>query len=249
MVPWIRPAEFVFCCAATYCDRHRYARVWAVRPWKLRDPPLGAGAFSTVDRWRSGVHGRRFRRRGDGCCGPCGICSVRCDRTATWSSLTSDPHADDGLISVTPKVVPTGTVSQYLVREIAPGDIVRLGEVEGMFTLPDPLPDRLLFISAGSGITPIVSMLRHLDHRNALDDAVVLHSDRTAGQVMFDSTLRELDRHREGIHPQVRLTETDGRTEPADLDVLCPDWPEHEAFLSGPGGDARRAGRALEHPR
>ena len=40
--------------------------------------------------------------------------------------------------------------------------IVRLGGVEGTFVLPDPLPERLLFVSAGSGITPIMSMLRAL---------------------------------------------------------------------------------------
>ena len=150
-------------------------------------------------------------------------------------SLTSDPHADDGLISVTPKVVPTGTVSPYLVRELAPGDIVRLGEIEGVFTLPEPLPERLLFVSAGSGITPIVSMLRDLDHRGGLRDVVAVQSDRTADQIMFESTLRELDRRHDGFRLQVRLTETEGRMTPADLDTLCPDWREREAFLSGPG--------------
>jgi hypothetical protein len=84
-------------------------------------------------------------------------------------------------------VVPPGTDSSYLVREIAPGDIVRLGEVEGVFTLPEPLPDRLLFISAGSGITAM-SMLRDLDHPKCLRDVVAVHSDRTAEQMMFDST-------------------------------------------------------------
>ena len=44
--------------------------------------------------------------------------------------------------------------------------------------LPDELPEKLLFISAGSGITPIMSMLRSLDHRDALDDVVLLHSAR-----------------------------------------------------------------------
>ena len=39
---------------------------------------------------------------------------------------------------------------------------MRLGGVEGTFVLPDPLPERLLFVSAGSGITPIMSMLRSL---------------------------------------------------------------------------------------
>ena len=58
---------------------------------------------------------------------------------------------------------------------------MRLGGVEGDFVLPDPLPEKLLFISAGSGITPIMSMLRSLDRRDALDDVVHLHSARRRG--------------------------------------------------------------------
>ena len=53
-------------------------------------------------------------------------------------SLTSDPAPDDGLISVTPKRVDGGVVSPYLVHKIQPGDLVRLGEIEGVFTLPEP---------------------------------------------------------------------------------------------------------------
>ena len=82
-------------------------------------------------------------------------------------SLTSDPARPDGLISITVKNVDEGKVSPYLVRRGRPGTIVSLGGVEGEFVLPDPLPEKLLFISAGSGITPIMSMLRHLDRRRA----------------------------------------------------------------------------------
>ena len=77
-------------------------------------------------------------------------------------SLTSDPGRPDGCISITPKLVRSGKVSPFLYERVRPGAIVRLGGVEGTFTLPDPLPRRLLFISAGSGITPIMSMLRSL---------------------------------------------------------------------------------------
>jgi ferredoxin-NADP reductase len=150
-------------------------------------------------------------------------------------SLTSDPDPQDGLISVTPKLVENGVVSPYLVRGIGPGDVVRLGEVEGVFTLPEPLPDKLLFISAGSGVTPIISMLRSLDHRDAIEDVVVLHSARTATQVMFGDTLRELERRHPGLQLTIRLTGEDGRITPADLDRLCPDWREREALCSGPG--------------
>src|SRR5437762_7492608 len=74
-------------------------------------------------------------------------------------SLTSDPGRPDGCIAITPKLVESGKVSPFLCRRLRAGTIVRLGGVEGTFVLPDPAPDRLLFISAGSGITPVMSML------------------------------------------------------------------------------------------
>jgi len=66
-------------------------------------------------------------------------------------SLTSDPGRPDGCISITPKLVEEGVVSPFFVRQAKPGAIVRLGGVEGTFMLPSPLPDKLLFITAGSG--------------------------------------------------------------------------------------------------
>src|SRR4051794_10721891 len=95
-------------------------------------------------------------------------------------SLTSEPDQADGCIAITPKLVDTGKVSRYLVRDAKPGEAVRLGDVEGTFVLPDPLPEKLLFISAGSGVTPIMGMLRSLDRRAAVDDVVHIHSARTA---------------------------------------------------------------------
>jgi len=149
-------------------------------------------------------------------------------------SLTSDPQRSDGLISITVKNVDDGKVSPYLVRRGRPGTIVSLGGVEGEFILPDRLPDKLLFISAGSGITPIMSMLRHLDQSGELGDAVLLHSARHADEVIFGDELRGLAaRHRRFVlHEQ--LTADNGRMGPADLDRLCPDWPERDTFISGP---------------
>lgn len=150
-------------------------------------------------------------------------------------SLTSDPAPEDGLISVTPKKVDGGVVSPYLVQRIQPGDLVRLGEIEGVFTLPDPLPPKMLFISAGSGITPVISMLRSLDHRDEVGDVVVIHSARTREQVMFLSVLEDLGRRHPGMRLDLRLTSERGRLKPGDLDDVCPDWREREAFCSGPG--------------
>src|ERR671939_951042 len=108
-------------------------------------------------------------------------------------SLTSDPEREDGFMSITIKNVDEGTVSPYLVRRGRPGTIVSLGGVQGEFVLPDPIPDKLLYISAGSGITPIMSMLRSLSHQDEMNDAVLIHSARTEDEIIFGDQLRKLE--------------------------------------------------------
>src|SRR5215211_1576959 len=149
-------------------------------------------------------------------------------------SLTSDPGRPDGCISITIKNVDEGTVSPYLVRRGRPGSIVSLGGVEGEFLLPDPIPEKLLFISAGSGITPIMSMLRSLEHQEALDDVLLIHSARDPDDVIFGSQLREMAERNPGFRLHEQLTGEMGRFKPEDLERLCPDWKEREAFISGP---------------
>jgi ferredoxin-NADP reductase len=149
-------------------------------------------------------------------------------------SLTSDPYREDGLISITPKKVDEGKVSPFLVGVVAHGTIVSLSKIEGDFVLPDPPPGKLLFISAGSGITPIMSMLRHLDHHDEMHDVVLLHSARRTDDVIFGAELRALAAAKNGFRLHEQLTREDGRMSPADLDRLCPDWAERETYLSGP---------------
>ena len=171
-------------------------------------------------------------------------------------SLTSTPHPPDGCISITPKLVSGGAVSPHLCQRLRPGAIVRLGGVEGVFTLPNPLPPRLLFISAGSGITPIAAMVRELASGAAragaqavggardasplareLPDVVHVHSTRTPAHFAFGPELRGLTA---GSGSRYRLHEwvsaERGRFGPARLQALCPDWRERETFLCGPRG-------------
>jgi stearoyl-CoA 9-desaturase NADPH oxidoreductase len=150
-------------------------------------------------------------------------------------SLTSEPDRPDGCISITPKLVEEGVVSPFFVRQVKPGSIVRLGGVEGDFVLPEELPEKLLFISAGSGITPIMSMLRDLDRRREVGDVVHLHSARHEDDVIFGRLLRRVDERHQGYRLHLQLTGEMGRMGPHDLDELCPDWREREAFVSGPG--------------
>lgn len=150
-------------------------------------------------------------------------------------SLTTDPGRPDRLIGITPKLVDSGVVSPYLVRQARPGDIVRLGGVEGTFVLPDPPSRQLLFISAGSGITPIMSMLRGLERDGAIDDVVHLHSARSPDGVIFGEQLSGLAGRHGGYRLHLRLTGEAGRIAPHELDELCPDWRQRHTFASGPG--------------
>jgi stearoyl-CoA 9-desaturase NADPH oxidoreductase len=163
---------------------------------------------------------------------------VEVDGVHHWRaySLTSDPQRHDGRIAITPKLLPGGKVSPYLFRRVRPGAIVRLGGVEGTFVLPSPLPARLLFVSAGSGVTPIMSMLRSLARDGALRDVVHVHCARDAGDVIFRRELHGLHERHAGYRLHERLTGAHGRLAPAELDGLCPDWREREAFVCGPAG-------------
>lgn len=170
-------------------------------------------------------------------------------------SLTSAPDRPDGRIAITPKLVPDGKVSPYLCRHARPGTIVRLGGVEGTFVLPSPTPRPLLMISAGSGITPIASMLRalagqagtagtarpkatrlaQLDNGHlAQTDVVHLHSARTREEVVFGAELRSLSERLPGYRLHERITSERERLTPDQLDGLCPDWSERDAFACGP---------------
>jgi ferredoxin-NADP reductase len=150
-------------------------------------------------------------------------------------SLTSEPDRPDGFLSVTPKLLETGKVTPHVHRRLRPGDLVFLSDVEGQFVLPDPLPGKLLFISAGSGVTPIMSMLRSLARRNAMAGVVHIHSSRTPDDVIFGEELRELGRRHDGFRLCERHTGSEGRMQPADIERICPDWRERETFASGPG--------------
>src|SRR3954470_3862029 len=75
-------------------------------------------------------------------------------------SLTHGPRTD-GFISITVKAVPDGKVSNHLVHRTRPGTLVHLEQAAGDFVL-DPQATKLLFVTAGSGVTPVIGMLRNL---------------------------------------------------------------------------------------
>lgn len=71
-------------------------------------------------------------------------------------SLTSSPVTSrrSRTITITVKAMPEGFLSSHLVGGVEPGTIVRLAAPQGNFVMPDPAPASVLFLTAGSGITP-----------------------------------------------------------------------------------------------
>ena len=158
-------------------------------------------------------------------------------------SLTSPPERADGRITITVKATPGGFVSNHLVRATKPGTIVHLAGPNGDFVLHESTPARILFVTAGSGITPIMGMLRSLDARRAMPDVVLVHSSPAARDVIFGAELRALAARTPSFRFVERHTQTDGVLAIQNLDSVCTDWRERESWVCGPAAmldDAER---------
>lgn len=165
-------------------------------------------------------------------------------RTRTYSPATSR-HAPDGLIELTVTRHRDGLVSTYLADRIRPGMIVHLGAADGDFELPDRRPDRLLLLSGGSGITPVMAMLRTLCDEGHRGEVAFIHYARTAGDWLYRAETEALAAR----HPNVRVRylatrEGAGHLHAAELTQLIPDFDPSQitAAVCGPPALVEAAG-------
>jgi ferredoxin-NADP reductase len=154
-------------------------------------------------------------------------------------SLTSSPCRGARTVTITVKAItvkamPEGFLSSHLVDGVQPGTIVRLAAPQGNFVLPDPAPPAVLFLTAGSGITPVMSMLRTLVRRDQITDVLHLHSTPTADDVMFGAELEQLAAEHPGYTLQLRATRSEGRLDLSTLDDAVPDWRMRQTWACGP---------------
>ncbi len=160
---------------------------------------------------------------------------VDVDGVRNWRaySLTSLAGSPDGTIAITVKAIDGGKVSNHVVRNLTPGTLIHLDQATGEFTLPEEHPRKALFLTAGSGITPVMGMLRN--HLADLPDAVLVHSAPTRDDVIFGDEIRGWAQA-ESLTLHELHTDSDGMFAPADLDRLVPDWRERETWCCGPTG-------------
>ena len=93
-------------------------------------------------------------------------------------SVSSPPERDGKTIAITVRAMPEGFLSEHLVSGVAPGTIIRLALPSGDFVLPNPPPEKILFLVGGSGITPVMAMLRTL--------STARHDARRRPQLLLD---------------------------------------------------------------
>ncbi|HEX2072237.1 MAG TPA: ferredoxin reductase [Geodermatophilus sp.] len=214
------PADYLDLVSPLRAGADLRARVEAVHP-ETRDAAtlvLRPGAD-----WRGHTPGQWVR------------VGVDVDGVRQWRaySLTSHTDRPDGCISITVKAIPGGRVSNHLVHRMRPGTLIQLDQAAGDFVLPTPAPAKVLFVTAGSGITPVMGILRSTDLRHT--DVVLVHSAPTAEDVLFGAELRAL-----ADDGRIRLveqhTDTAGTLDAAAIAALVPDLAERATWACGPVG-------------
>jgi ferredoxin-NADP reductase len=121
-------------------------------------------------------------------------------RTRCYSPTCSQ-RRPDGQLELTIKADPQGLVSRHLHRTVTRGTVLGLSQPDGGFTLPARRPGQVLLISGGSGITPVLSMLRTLVDEEHTGDITFLHYANTAEDVLYRAELAELAAR----HPRLRV--------------------------------------------
>jgi len=157
-------------------------------------------------------------------------------RVSRCFSISSAPQ-DRGHLRLTMKAVPDGRMSGWARWRARVGDVVELSQAMGAFVLPDPLPRSLLFVSGGSGVTPILSMLGHLAAVGYQGAVSCLHYAR--GEIIAGEELASLARR---LHARLAVVRTDDAPghgprpylSSSRLEAFEPGWSEAEAFVCGP---------------
>lgn len=178
-------------------------------------------------------------------------------RSYTISSSPSRPY----VLSITVKKVPMGWLSNWLFDNVEEGFECTIAGPAGKFTCFDHPAEKMLFLTAGSGVTPAISMLRWLSDTSSKADVVFINNVRSPDDIIF---------HHEILHLGARLGNKahlmivpstvpagrhwhgpTGRLNEALLRICAPDFAEREAFVCGPGPymeSAKNLLQSLGHP-
>ena len=161
------------------------------------------------------------------------------NRTYTLSSSPSRPHA----IAVTVKAQPGSVGTQWMFDNVKSGSRLKAMGPYGDFTLHKHPAAKYLFISAGSGITPMMSMLRWLYDCAPGADVVFVNCARAPEEIVFRRELELLGSRMHGLSLRFLVEQRSlreswsgfvGRIDSLQLAQMAPDYQQREVFCCGP---------------
>lgn len=153
--------------------------------------------------------------------------------TSRCYSLSSSPHVDD-LLKVTVKRTKDGYGSNWVCDAVGAGTEIEVLPPSGMFT-PKDLSKDLLLCAGGSGITPVMSILKSALARGT-GRVVLLYANRDEASVIFANEIRSLTaEHDDRVVVLHWLESVQGLPTTAQLRELVRPYAGHEAFICGPG--------------
>ena len=162
--------------------------------------------------------------------------AVPSDRTglvARSYSLSSTP-AEDGPLTITVKRTPDGYASGWICSELRPGDRLRVLPPSGIFT-PKNLDADLLLFAGGSGITPVMSIIRTCLARGS-GRIVLFYANRDERSVIFAAALKELAaEHPDRLLVVHWLESVQGLPSQDQLRAFAAQYVDRDAFVCGPG--------------
>ncbi len=172
----------------------------------------------------------------------------------TRSYSLSQPPRADGLLAITVKAMPGGKVSPRLCDGVETGEIFELGPAFGDMTLPKSPEGEWLFLAGGSGITPLMAMLRALAADGMPVPLTLVYWSRRRDAFCFVDELRALAANHAGFTLHLVLTgeaaaatdEHEGRIDEALLSRLVDGLQTRRVMACGPGGFVEAARGLLE---
>jgi len=176
------------------------------------------------------------------------INSVEIPCSYSISSSPSRPHSLEITVKRVPSSNPTdctigeGLDSNWLHYNMVVGSRLRASGIFGNFSCFEYPSQKLLFLSAGSGITPMMSMSRWIYDTHSNCDVAFFHSARSPQDIIYRQELELMAVRSPKFHLAVTITRPvaqeswmglRGRLTPAMLEMIAPDWCDRTIFVCG----------------
>lgn len=170
-------------------------------------------------------------------------------RSYSISSTPSRPHSLEITVKRVPPsnpedpTIPAGLVSNWLHDNLKIGTQIQASGAFGKFTCFEYPSQKLLFLSAGSGITPMMSMSRWIYDTHSDCDVVFFHCARSPQDIIYQQELELMAARSPKFNLAVTVTRLmpqqlwmglRGRLTPAMLEIIAPDWCDRTVFVCGP---------------